>query len=74
VLKLLLEGIPNKDIGARFGIAEGTIKIHRRNVMEKVRAKSLVDIVLLAQRSGIPFPDEEFTYISREQTMQLPGK
>lgn len=74
VLKLLLEGIPNKDIGARLGIAEGTIKIHRRNVMEKVRAKSLVDIVLLAQRSGIPFPEAEFTYVSREQTMQVQKK
>lgn len=74
VLKLLLEGIPNKDIGARLGVAEGTIKIHRRNVMEKVRAKSLVDIVLLAQRSGIPFPEPDFTYASREQTTQLPGK
>ncbi|HEY5895073.1 MAG TPA: LuxR C-terminal-related transcriptional regulator [Chthoniobacterales bacterium] len=60
VLKLLLEGMPNKDIGARLGIAESTIKIHRRRVMEKARAKSLVDIVLLAQRGGIPFPHEDF--------------
>jgi len=53
VLMLILEGLPNREIGARLGVAEGTVKIHRRRVMKKMLAYSIVDLVLIAQRAGL---------------------
>lgn len=45
VLELVVEGLPNKKIAARFQIAEKTIKVHRARVMEKMGAGSLAELV-----------------------------
>lgn len=47
VLELVVEGLPNKKIAARFQIAEKTIKVHRARVMEKMGAGSLAELVRL---------------------------
>jgi len=39
----------NKQIAAEIGIAEITVKIHRGNIMRKMAAKSLADLVKMAQ-------------------------
>jgi FixJ family two-component response regulator len=53
VLELVLGGLLNKQIAAQLGISEVTVKIHRGQVMQKTQARSLADLVRLAERSGI---------------------
>lgn len=45
VLDLVIGGETNKGIARRLGIAERTVEIHRANVMDKMQAKSLADLV-----------------------------
>lgn len=53
VLALMVQGQRNKQAADRLGIGEGTIKVHRHHVMEKMRAKSLPVLVAMAQRLGL---------------------
>jgi FixJ family two-component response regulator len=53
VLKGVIAGMLNKQIAAQFGTAEGTIKVHRGRVMEKMEVTSVPELVVLAQRAGI---------------------
>jgi two-component system, LuxR family, response regulator FixJ len=53
VLELVASGMMNKEIASKFGISEKTIKVHRARVMEKMRAGSLAELVLLAQTAGL---------------------
>lgn len=50
VMALVLSGLLNKQIGAELGISEITVKAHRGWVMQKMRAKSVVDLVRMATR------------------------
>jgi FixJ family two-component response regulator len=53
VLKLVVQGMPNKVIGARLGTTEKTIKVHRGRAMEKMGARSLPELVRIAQSLGL---------------------
>jgi len=53
VLKGVVAGMLNKQIALQFGATEGTIKVHRGRVMEKMGATSVAELVILAQRAGI---------------------
>jgi FixJ family two-component response regulator len=53
VLALVAAGRMNKQIAAEIGIAEITVKIHRGHVMKKMGAKSLADLVRMAEMLGI---------------------
>jgi FixJ family two-component response regulator len=53
VLKGVIAGMLNKQIAAQFGTTEGTIKVHRGRVMQKMGAISVPELVVLAQRAGI---------------------
>jgi RNA polymerase sigma factor (sigma-70 family) len=53
VLKLVIAGMLNKQIASQLGTTEGTIKVHRGRVMEKMGARSVAELVILAQRAGI---------------------
>jgi FixJ family two-component response regulator len=48
IMSLVTRGLPNKEIAIEAGIAETTVKIHRANVMQKMRARSLVELVKMA--------------------------
>src|SRR5258707_728197 len=53
VLKGVIAGMLNKQIAAQFGTTEGTIKVHRGRVMEKMGASSVAKLVVLGQKAGI---------------------
>jgi FixJ family two-component response regulator len=53
VLKLLVSGLLNKQIAADLGSSEVTIKVHRGQVMRKMKAKSVVDLARMGEKIGI---------------------
>jgi FixJ family two-component response regulator len=53
IMALVTAGLMNKQIAAEIGIAEITVKIHRGNIMRKMAAKSLADLVKMAQALDI---------------------
>jgi len=54
VLPLVVSGLLNKQAAAELGISEVTLQIHRRNVMHKMAAASLADLVRIAEKLQIP--------------------
>ena len=54
VLDLLVAGDPNKVIAYRLQISPRTVEIHRARVMEKMRAKSLPELVRMALELDVP--------------------
>jgi FixJ family two-component response regulator len=56
VMTRVVAGLLNKQIGAELGTSETTVKIHRHQVMEKMGASSLPQLVRMADRLGIPVP------------------
>jgi FixJ family two-component response regulator len=57
VLTHIVAGQLNKQIAAVLGTVEKTIKVHRARVMEKMEAKSLADLVRMAERVGVATSD-----------------
>jgi len=53
VMNLVVTGIINKQIAGQLGISEVTVKIHRRQVMEKMNAESLADLVRMSDKLKI---------------------
>ena len=53
VLPLVVAGQMNKQVAARLGTTEKTIKVHRARVMQKLKVRTLADLVHLADRVGI---------------------
>jgi FixJ family two-component response regulator len=52
VCRLVVQGLLNKQIAGDLGAAEGTIKIHRRRVMQKLGVDSVAELVRLVDRAG----------------------
>jgi DNA-binding NarL/FixJ family response regulator len=55
VLWLVVEGLCNKAIGRRLGVAVGTVKSHLKSIFDKLRVGSRTQAVLAAQRCGLMF-------------------
>jgi FixJ family two-component response regulator len=53
VIALVTSGLMNKQIAAEIGVSEITVKVHRGNVMRKMGAKSLADLVRMADALNI---------------------
>ena len=53
VLALVASGLMNKQIAAEIGLAEITVKIHRGHTMKKMGARSLADLIRMAETLGI---------------------
>ncbi len=50
VMKLVVSGLPNKQVGGELGISEITVKAHRGNVMRKMKADSFANLINMAAR------------------------
>jgi FixJ family two-component response regulator len=53
VMAFVTAGLMNKQIAAELGVSEITVKIHRGHTMRKMGAKSLADLVLMAEVLGV---------------------
>ena len=56
VMALVVSGLLNKQVGGELGISEFTVKAHRGNVMRKMRADSLAELVNIAARLRLAAP------------------
>jgi FixJ family two-component response regulator len=53
IMGLVTTGLMNKQIASEIGVSEVTVKLHRGNVMRKMAAKSLADLVRMADALDI---------------------
>jgi FixJ family two-component response regulator len=53
VMALVSAGLMNKQVAAEIGLSVITVKIHRGHIMKKMRAKSLAELVIMADALGI---------------------
>ena len=53
VMGLVVTGLMNKQVAGRLVLSEITVKIHRGNVMRKMEAQSLADLVRMAEQLGV---------------------
>jgi FixJ family two-component response regulator len=53
VMKFVIAGLLNKQTAAKMGVSEVTVKVHRHNLMIKLGAKSLPDLVRMADMLGV---------------------
>jgi FixJ family two-component response regulator len=54
VFALVVSGLLNKQAAAELGISEVTLQVHRRNVMKKMEASSLAELVRFAEKLQVP--------------------
>jgi FixJ family two-component response regulator len=53
VFRAVLTGAMNKQIAGHLGISEKTVKIHRAQLMLKLRAKTIVDLIAIASLCSV---------------------
>ena len=50
VMALVVSGLLNKQIATEIGASEGTVKIHRGNMMQKMQVRSLIELVRVSDK------------------------
>ena len=50
---MVTTGLMNKQVAAELGVSEITVKVHRGNIMRKMNARSLPDLVRMADALGL---------------------
>jgi DNA-binding NarL/FixJ family response regulator len=53
VLRLVVKGLPNREIATELFISQNTVKNHVRNILEKLRVRSKADAAAVATREGL---------------------
>jgi FixJ family two-component response regulator len=61
VMALVTAGLMNKQIAGKLGVSEITVKIHRGHVMRKMKARSLADLVRMAETLGVRREERKLT-------------
>ena len=56
VFGLVIQGLLNKQIGDRLGIAERTVKVHRGRLLKKMGVSSVAELARAAERAELTFP------------------
>ena len=56
VMALVTSGLMNKQVAGQLGLSEITVKIHRGHAMKKMNARSLADLVRMAESLGLHQP------------------
>jgi FixJ family two-component response regulator len=56
VITFVVDGLMNKQIAGKLGVTEITVKVHRVNMMRKMKARSVIDLVGMADLLGIRRP------------------
>jgi len=54
IMALVTVGLMNKQVAAEIGLSEVTVKVHRHNIMKKLGAKSLAELVRISDSLDIP--------------------
>jgi FixJ family two-component response regulator len=67
ILALVVAGRRNKQIAFEIGTSEVTVKVHRTNLMRKMQASSLADLIMMATKLGIP--EESTAILSRTDNL-----
>lgn len=68
VMKLVVSGLLNKQMAVELGISQVTVQVHRGNLMQKMAARSLAELVRMAQTLDIPL-----SAAGRRQGRKRPG-
>ena len=55
VMRLVVAGLLNKQIAAELGISEKTVNVHRAQVMHKMQADSLAELVRMSEKRGLSY-------------------
>jgi len=53
IMDLVVNGMRNKQIAGMLGISEKTVKVHRGHVMQKVEARTVADLVHIAETAAV---------------------
>ena len=58
-MPLVVSGLLNKQIAAEIGASEATVKVHRSQLMRKMGAESVAELVRMAEKLQLPATDRK---------------